>query len=83
MVQIDARDASEIFDIEGKLFEKITTSLDKRASPCKHYSANGIDFNSCCRSVFTEYVVKNGNCSAPGMHFYLFHKPRQSKIAIK
>ena len=45
----------------------MTTSLNKKAIPCKNYVSDETDFNSCCKKVFTEFIANNSNCTAPGI----------------
>ena len=65
--QVDVSQDTGLYDMEGKIFEKVTTSLNKKASPCKNYVTDETDFNSCCKKVFTEFIANNSNCTAPGI----------------
>ena len=66
-VQIDGSRDPELVHIDGKIFEKVTTSLNKKENPCKNYDLDDSDFNSCCKSLFTEFVINSNNCTIPGL----------------
>ena len=66
MIELDFSKDSGLFDIEGVLNEKVTTSLNKKSNPCKEYDDDITDFNDCSKNIFTEYVINNGNCTTPG-----------------
>ena len=61
--QVDVSQDTGLYDMEGKIFEKVTTSLNKKAIPCKNYVSDETDFNSCCKKVFTEFIANNSNCT--------------------
>ena len=69
MVEIDASKDPGLIDVEGKLHERVTTLLNKKASPCKKYNSDDTNFNTCCQKVFTDFLRNNGSCTAPGLKF--------------
>ena len=71
VVQIDGIRDPEMIEIDGKIFEKVTTSLNKKENPCKNYDLDDSEFNSCCKSLFTEFVINSNNCTIPGLIFIL------------
>ena len=65
--QVDVSQDTGLYDMERKIFEKVTTSLNKKAIPCKNYVSDETDFNSCCKKVFTEFIANTSNCTTPGI----------------